>query len=167
MPGGGLGVLLFLLQAVLALLVTRLALAAGSVSDEDVLEGLGEVAVAYGYAFVYLALPSGLASFRAKTLRARALVRVWILVSIPILLLGPALVGLLLGLQPWMEMEHPFNPAWVMEMLTHDTLLRDALITLVLLGLASLVTLALNYPRMRVGVLEVMAASRVRRERGA
>ncbi|MSR62520.1 MAG: hypothetical protein EXS08_08750 [Planctomycetes bacterium] len=167
LPGGGLAVLLFLLQAVLALLVTRLALATGPVSEEDVREGLSEVAVAYGYAFVYLALPSGLASFRVKTLRGRALVRMGTLVSIPILLLGPALLGLLLGIKSWMDMKHPFNPAWVMEQLTQDMPSDEALITLLGLGLAALVTLALNYPRMRAGVLEVLAASRTRRERGA
>jgi len=165
LPGGGLGVLLFLLQAVLALVSTYLALGAGPVSAGDVRESLGLVAALYGYAFVYLALPAGLASFRVQSLRGRALVRAWTLVSIPVLLLGPALVGLLFGIVPWMEMKHPFNPVWVMDELTNDTVDVRAVLTLVVLALASLVTLALNVPRMRAAVNEVLAASRARRER--
>jgi len=166
LPGGGRAVWLFLVHFLGALLGARVALEFGATKPGDALEASAMVAAFYGYAFVYLALPTGIASFVVRSERARVFVRVTTLVLFPVAILGPALVGLLLGIEDWMKLRHPLNPIWVMDELEGSA--RDqAGLTLALSGLmlGVLLTLALNAKRMLAGVGEVLAASRARRAR--
>lgn len=164
LPGGGRGMLLFLVHFLCALVGGLLTLLSGTKHD-GAAEVAGMVSVYYGYAFVLLGLPAGIASFFVRSERARWLTRVAIFVTVPVVILGPALAGLLLGIDSWMEMEHPFNPIWVMERLERKGDRVEVLFALAGLSTFSLITLAFNQRRMRAGAAEVLAASRARRER--
>jgi hypothetical protein len=167
LPGGGRGVCLFLVHYLCALFGGVLALGAGTTKPGDVLEVAGMVSVFYAYAFVFLALPAAVASARVRSDRGRMIARVAIVVLVPLVILGPALLGLLFGIHDWMELEHPFNPVWIMERLERSS--ERSVVDLALAGLLLfvLLTLAANAKRVLAGALEVLAASRARRARSS
>jgi hypothetical protein len=164
LPGGGRGMLLFLVHFVCALLGGLLTLISGT-KHNGASEVVGMVSVYYGYAFVFLGLPAGIASFFVRSERARWRARVVIFLLVPVAILGPALLGLLFDIDPWMELEHPLNPVWVMDKLAGSSDRFAVVLALMGLSIGSLITLAFNLRRMRLGALEVLAASRARRER--
>lgn len=164
LPGGGRGVFLFLVHFAGALLGGVLALRFGSTSG-GFLEVVGMVSVFYAYAFMFLALPAAIASaFRASD-RARLITRITIVVLVPLVILGPALAGLLFGNRDWMQLRHPLNPVWIMDKLLSSDRPFGVVIGLFVLALGVLAALGLNAKRMLSGVLEVLSASRARRER--
>jgi hypothetical protein len=164
LPGGARGLVLFALHFVCALVLGVLALATGTKHGGEI-EVVGIVTTFYGYLFVFLGLPTGIASLRVGTARTRMVTRIVTLCGIPFLILAPALVGLLFGLRSWMELEHPLNPVWVMDRI--DSTRNKELIAVVFigLGLCAGLTLLINRRRLIHAVREVLAASRARRER--
>jgi len=164
LPGGGRAVLLFLLQYLGAVLGGLIALQFGT-SSTGAAEVVAMVSVYYAYALTFLALPTGIASLFVRSQRGRIVTRIATLVLVPVTILGPALMGLLFGIDDWMELRHPLNPVWTMDHLTRSSLPEGVVVGLVLLSLGVTLTLAVNARRVRAGVLEVLAASRARRER--
>jgi hypothetical protein len=164
LPGGGRGVLLLGLHYVLALACGLLALQTG-VSHGGESEVVEMVSLFYGYAFVFLALPTGLASFRVRTATGRMRTRLVTLLLIPFTILLPALFGLFLGVQRWIELEHPLNPIWVMDNLESARHSDRVFVALVGLVIGVCLALAINAPRVRAALREILAASRLRRER--
>lgn len=165
LPGGGRGMLLLAVHALLALLGARIALAFNSVTPAQTREALAEVLVVYGYAWVLLGFPAWFARF-VRTPRGRFHLRLVCLFVTPFVILLPALLGLFFGLKKWMEFEHPLNPAWVLIDLADSPDLEASTVgALALLAIGSLLTLALNARRMGAGLREVLTASRARRQR--
>ena len=164
LPGDGRGVFLFLVHFVCALLGGVLALRFGATSG-GFLEVVGMVSVFYAYTFVFLALPAAVASAFGVSARARLITRITIVVLVPLVTLGPALAGLLFGSRDWMELRHPLNPVWIMQKLMRPDKPFGVVIGLSGLALGVLLTFGLNAKRMTSGVIEVLAASRARRER--
>ena len=166
LPGGGRGVSLFAVHFLCALLGGVLALQSGSgPKRDDLVEVVGMVSLFYGYAFVFLALPSTVASFFAVSDRARFVTRIVIVVLVPLVILLPALLGLLFGNKDWMEMRHPLNPVWIMDKLMSSDKPGGVVAGMAILAIGVVLTLLLNAKRVVSGVLEVLAASRARRER--
>jgi hypothetical protein len=164
LPGGGRGVFLFLVHLLCALLGGVLALQTGMKAGGTA-EVVGMVSVFYAYAFVFLALPAGIASLFTVSDRARLVTRITVVVLVPLVILLPALAGLLLGIHDWMEMRHPLNPVWIMDKLTGSDKPLGVVVGLGGLMLGVVLTFLLNVKRVLYGVREVLAASRARRER--
>jgi hypothetical protein len=158
LPGGGRAVLLFVLEMGLAVLAAVFALGLHATSA-DRFEALTLVAVFYAYLFVYLGLPSAVANRVQLSAKGRMGVRGITLVFMVVTILGPSLLGLMFGIQKWLELEHALNPVWVLSRL-EGSKRHEAFPGLVVLGLFFLLTWALNLRRMVSGAREVLAASR-------
>lgn len=161
LPGGGRGVLLFMLHGLLALAtVVLLNLAWGS-AQEELLEGLLIVAWFYLYCFVYLALPAGLASLFRKRAGSRILLRVALVLLWPLLLFVPVIFGLVFGQVSWANWDHPFNPYWVIvRMQESDSDLHRLMLPGLVLLVLGVLALSVNLPRLWRGVREVVSAGR-------
>lgn len=165
LPGGGRGALLMLTHTALALAGTLLGLTLGGVTELEVRESFAIVASVYAYSWLYVALPTALASPFVHTLRGQSIVRVTVLALIPVFILGPALAGLLIGIPAWMKFAHPLNPVWAIDRFSGASDPFSASFALVC-GVGSLAILV-QTPRLWRGVREVLAASRARREAAA
>lgn len=165
LPGGGRGVILYLVHFVCALTGALFALTFGAPTPDDYAESATLVTMFYAYGLVFLALPAGVASFFVRADRARRLTRIVIFLLPWMLTFGPAVVGLLLGIHSWMELEHPLNPAWVMDMVEGSARKDGVGIALSLLTLGATLAFVLNARRMRAGAYEVLDASRAARQR--
>lgn len=172
LPGGGRGALLLLLHMTLAigavLLVMSFSAAApgmslGAVAPDERLRAAKALASAYGYVWIYMSVPAVIASWIVKSTRGRILVRAFILALAPLVLLGPPLAGLVLGIPEWIDFLHPLNPAWSISELMDERVLPNTV--LAVLWMSAAVAFALNLPRMWRGVAEVLVASRASRAR--
>jgi len=179
LPGGGRGILLAVLLIALTVAGALLTLALDPPVGGSWLPLGGPAAARTGasakdvaflgttglYAFLYLALPSGLFAAKLVTERGRALVRILIPLGFLLALVLPSVAGLFLGRGDLMGIAHGGNPLWVLWELESGGL-DDVRVTLwVVVGLA-LVAATLNLPRIVRGLREVLAesAERCRRE---
>jgi hypothetical protein len=165
LPGGGRGALLMAVHMLAALAGAALALWLDPPSEIESLRTLMVIVAFYAYAWVYLAAPAAIASWFVTSTRGRIVARMAILTLAPLVLLGPPLVGLLFGIPSWIDFLHPFNPVWAAVHIVERDM--DPVVALTLLWLAFGVALLVNVPRITRGVVEVLAASRRRRERRA
>lgn len=154
-PGGGRAVLLWSLQAAIAILGSQLALTFGTTTGSDRLDTFFAVASVWTYALIYAGLPSGIASFFVRGSTGRTFVRLGILLAVPALALLPVLAGLFLGIREWMEFDHPFHPFWVLMKLGNSSGRSELHVVLVGLAFLGGLTLLVNVPRMWRGVREV------------
>jgi len=161
LPGGGRGAALMLFHTVVALGGTALGWIAGADSTE-VLQSFAVVLGVYVYAWLYIALPTLIGSPFVHTARGQTVLRVTALALLPLFLLGPALLGLLLGITSLMKIDHPLNPVWAIERFDGITSLSDFAF-FVFCAVLCAVVLAQSV-RITRGVLEVVRASRARRE---
>ncbi len=168
LPGGGRGMWLYIATSVATLAVVFVAMFFGpggsgtSPRSEPVLF----VAVMFAYGFVTIGLFSGLGSLWASSLGRRTAIRFAgpLLVIMAVIL--PALLGFMLDLKSWMEFEHPFNPFWVLIRIVESRAWGTEVNSgLVLLGLAVVLTLAVNLGRLSRSIGETLRASKARRER--
>jgi len=161
LPGGGRGALLLMLHMLLAVLGALLCMAFSPMDPARRTQAFFGLLGLYAYAWIYMGIPAGAASFFVSSLRGRVVVRMGIVFLLPVVLLGPPLLGLLLGLSDLRDGLHPFNPASALSALIGygetAKLLELALATFALLSLL------LNAPRMIQGVREVLSASAERR----
>jgi hypothetical protein len=165
LPGGGRATLLLLVHFLCALAGALLALEAGTTKSGDAAEVVRMVSVLYAFVFVYLALPAGIASYLVRTGRGRIRARVAIALLLPLAILGPGLLGLLLGIDFLMELEHPLNPAYVLQETERWGDGGGVLAPLFALAVIASVLVVFNAKRVHGGVVEVLSASRARRER--
>jgi hypothetical protein len=160
LPGGGRGVLLLLVHFACAILGAQAALIVDSAPPSAVQETLGVVAVFYGYVLVFIGLPAALGGRVVRTAAGRMRLRVAILIGVPLVIVLPAVLGLLFDVRAWTELEHPLNPIWVMVEMERSSAGGTAFLMAILgVFVAALVTLAANAPRVFDGVREVLAAS--------
>ena len=163
LPGGGRGVLLFGMHALLAVgSVLALELLWSSTRD-DVLESVAIVGWFYAYSFVFVALPVGLANLFWKSGTSRVLLRVGLVILWPLLHFLPVLFGMLFGLDGWARWEHPLNVYWVVMELEGSGGLVEVWPALFLTTLLGLLALGLNVPRVLRGIRELLVARRARR----
>ncbi len=163
LPGGGRGVALMTLHMLLGLAAVLLGRSVSSAPPTELTRALVGLAFVYAYVWIYLAIPAGVASFFAPRLRTRVLARMFILCLPPVVVLLPPLVGLVLGISSWMSFLHPFNPAYALNEVMSGTRLTS--VERVGLALGAIAALALNLPRLWRGFIEVLVASRARRDR--
>lgn len=154
-PGGGRGVMLFLLHATIALVGTQIALSFGTTTGTERLNTLFVVASLWGYSFLYTALPSAIASFFVRTSSARTLVRMGILIAVPVSIFLPLPIGMLFGLRSWARFEHPFQPFLVLDKIDNSGARGTVLAVLVGVGILCVLTLLINLPRILRGIKEV------------
>ncbi|MEQ1893822.1 MAG: hypothetical protein ABL998_14875 [Planctomycetota bacterium] len=163
LPGGGRGVLLFGLHALLAVgSALALNLFWGSTRD-DTLEAVAIVAWFYAYSFAFVALPAGLVSLFWKGGTARVFLRVGLVIAWPLLHFLPVLFGLLFGIQRWAQWKHPLNAYWVAIELEGSGSAGALFPAMLLITLIGLLALGLNVPRVLRGIRELLAARRSRR----
>ncbi|MEO6710816.1 MAG: hypothetical protein ABI054_01840 [Planctomycetota bacterium] len=160
LPGGGRGMWLYLLTALLTVGVVMTAMAVGSTPHNR--EALLFVAAMFAYGFVTIGLISGIASFRIRSLRGRTGVRIAIPMFLILVIVGPTFLGFLLDLGSWTRWRHPFNPFWVLANIV-DGDARDVSPGLALLSVAVVVTLVVNARRLWGSLVETMQASAARR----
>ena len=160
LPGHGRGALLMAIHSALIMAGVEISLRLSSASEFQIDQMRAASAGLLAYAWIYLALPTAFAMWFVRTARGRMALRVAVVAAIPFALLLPALFGLLLGIRSWTEFMHPFNPGWVLL----ETLDRDHVDVrhLGLLWLAWAGVLAVNAPRMLMGLIEVARAARAR-----
>lgn len=163
LPGGGRGVLLFLVHAAIAIVGTQLAVTFGAVGPSDRYELFAVTASMYAYAFLYVGLPSGIASFFSPSGRLRAVLRIGVLIAVPVGILLPGLFGLFFQV-PFADFDHPLNPFAVLQRISaRGSGDYGVTITYVVYALGALLTLLLNLPRMARGLREVALVRRARR----
>lgn len=161
LPGGGRGALLMLLHMLLAAFGALACMAFGPVDPVRRSAAFFGLLGVYAYAWIYMGIPAGAASYFVRSLRGRVVTRMGIVFLLPVVMLGPLLVGLVLGISGLSDPLHPFNPATALGALM-DSREMTKLVELALAAL-TLLSLALNAPRMIQGVREVLAASAERR----
>lgn len=161
LPGGGRGALLMLLHMALAVIGAVACMSLGPFDPTRRYAAFVGLLGAYAYAWIYIGIPAAVASYFVRTLRGRVVTRMGIVFLLPVIMLGPLLLGLVLGISELSDPLHPFNPATAMGALM-DGREMSKLVELALLALAFL-SFALNTPRMVRGVREVLAASAARR----
>lgn len=159
LPGGGRGVLHYLLNGVLVLLCVGFSFVYIPNTRSFALEGLPAATLLY---FVtYLLLPTALLSRWSRDLRYRILARFLVPCLALLAFVVPTVVGFLLSDDAMLRMHHVGNPAWtVFEALDDD---RPGL--LVPVAVMALVTLLLNVPRVLVSLRELSKCSSERRRR--
>lgn len=165
LPGGGRGVLLFLVHLALIAIwavVLDALMRPHYGSDPWWEEGWRHWVAFNAYLVVYLAGGSLLLRSRCQTTTGRIVARI-VLPAVAVLsMLVPALVGFVVGNDRWAEMEHGLNPFYV---LSRSGSLRTGPVWIA--QLAAILALALSLPRLARGVGEVVAAGRARREHAA
>lgn len=165
LPGGGRGALLLLLHMALAVSAVWLVMTMGSADPMQLRRALKAIVSVYGYAWIYLAAPALVASRIVKTARGRILARAFMLGLAPLVLLGPPVLGFVLGLRAWSDTLLPVNPAWaVSELMGSHTLSARPL---QMIWIIATVALLASLPRMWRGLREVLDASRARRTRAS
>jgi hypothetical protein len=163
LPGGGRGVLLFGLHALLAVgSVLALNLLWRSTRDE-LLESVAIVGWFYAYSFVFVALPVGLASLLWKSGSSRVLLRIGLVILWPLLHFLPVLFGMLFGLDRWARWEHPFNAYWVVMELENSGSSASLLPILLMATFLVVVAVLVNSPRILRGIREPLEARKARR----
>ncbi|TDJ76775.1 MAG: hypothetical protein E2O39_02750 [Planctomycetota bacterium] len=163
LPGGGRGMLLFLLHTGGILAFCFLAHASLKGSSERMLtSGVPAVLALAVYAIVYLGLPSAIQAPFTDRPKARVIARVSIPGLLLVFLLVPALLGFFVGNYNLVNMRHVGNPEFLMER-TWNSIHAHPGIWRLLAGLATL-TIALNLYRMGRGIREVSQASARRAE---
>lgn len=163
LPGGGRGWLLYLAHLGFVVgIVSVLALQVrGSWRPSEPPPPLG-VLVFGGYFAVYLGLPAWIASAHAQRTRVRIVTRALVPIVILVSLFVPALLGFLLEVRGWRNMEHPFDPFWVSSTRHGNA----ELVQIGALIVAACVVLA-NLPRAWRSLAEVRRASDEREEHDA
>jgi hypothetical protein len=161
LPGGGRGALLMLLHMLLAAFGALVCMSLGPFDPVRRSAAFFGLLGVYAYAWIYMGIPSGAASYFVRSLRGRVVTRMGIVFLLPVVMLGPLLIGLVLGISGLSDPLHPFNPAIALGALM-DGREMSKLVELALAAL-TLLSLALNAPRMIQGVREVLAASAERR----
>jgi hypothetical protein len=160
LPGGGRGMILFMLHiAMLLLACFALNLEVMTRTDNFWDKGLLSLVAGALYAIIYVSLPAGMFSSFTNRPVMRAAVRGFIPLLAMIFAFVPALFGFFIGDRGLTNMEHPGNPAriigrvWSGEFMSMPG-------TWALIMALTLLALIVNLPRMFAGVYEVGAASR-------
>jgi len=158
LPGGGRGMLLFLLHT--GVLLAFCFIAHGmlkSPGDPMLDEGVPAVLALAVYAVVYLGLPSAIQAPFTDRPKFRIIARVSIPVLVLVFAFAPALLGFFIGNHELMNMRHAGNPAFLMDK-AWDRSDAQAGIQILVIGMAML-AVGLNLPRMGRGIREVLQAS--------
>jgi len=160
LPGGGRGMILFLLHiALLVFACFALNLNVMAANDGFWDEGLLSLLAGVLYALIYIGLPSSLFSRFTDRPVMRAAVRGFIPLLALIFAFVPALFGFFIGDRGLRNMEHPGNPGRIIGRVWNGDFMRMPG-TWALIGALALLALVVNLPRMFAGVYEVGAASR-------
>jgi ABC-type transport system involved in multi-copper enzyme maturation permease subunit len=166
LPGGGRGVLLFFVHALLVVgawaLMLVLSAAFASKAPELPAEQIWNVIVFALYVFAYLAVTSFLFARRSFDPRTRLIARFVVPTAAMLSMFVPALIGFLVRDRNWMEMQHPMNPFYASAFDSKPERSGGAAMLLVLFALF---VLAINAPRISRAIHEVQQASRARRAR--
>lgn len=163
LPGGGRGVLWYLLQ--LALIAIWAFAVSASVTPSPVdnakgwdAEGAQRWFTLIAYFMVYVAGFSLLLRRFTEKAGGRLIARLALPVLALLSMLLPALIGFVFGIRGWESMRHPFFPFWTIG----EPNVRYSFTYVSLIGVAVLVASA---PRLARAVGEVLAARRVRSAR--
>jgi hypothetical protein len=165
LPGGGRGVLYYLMLIAILLLGGVVIQAVKRTSPGFVFDFNGSSRVlAFGvfYLIYVLAIPLMFSRWSASP-RARLIARCATIVGASLSMLLPALFGFFVGSKQWSEMDHPLNPFYMYRQLEAH---RFGPVFVVLFG-GAIVLLLANAPRMVRGLKEVGRASRERAQREA
>lgn len=157
LPGAGRGVLLLLFHLALIAIAVGVMEAMGP-SASFTRGGSGSPSrrsfVFSCFLFVYLALPSLIATSACASARGRVIVRVLIPVVALLSIFLPMLLGFFVGASSWTDGRHIFNPIWV----AFD----DEVAAGIVVALFAAVVLVANVPRVSTSVQEVLDASAAR-----
>jgi ABC-type transport system involved in multi-copper enzyme maturation permease subunit len=165
LPGGGRGVLLFLVVALAAAVSGAIGVALQSRSTSAGTDSVvGGVLIAWLYAILYIAVPSLVSSRWTETPKGRLRARLFFLFCFIGPLLIPSLFGFFLGIEDLLDMAHPGNPFWAVFRVWRYPDAGDSLL-LVFVLIAAVLALALSVPRLATALHEVRAASDRRRDR--
>lgn len=167
LPGGGRGVLLFLVVALAAAAAGAVGYSLHPTSgalgaDRDRIAA--GCLVAWLYALAYVTLPTLLSSRWQETPRGRLRARLFFLFCFVGPLFVPSLFGFFLGIDALLETRHVGNPFWAVFRGWNGTGPRTDGVVIVV-ALVAFAALVLSVPRLSRSLHEVRSASERRRER--
>lgn len=163
LPGGGRGWLLYVAHlALIVAVVIVLALQVRGRGNTAEPPPPLSAAVLAGYFAVFVGVPALIASAHAQRARVRIVTRALIPIGILVCLFVPALLGFLLHIRSWRNMEHPLDPFWV-------AFTSRGNVEFVQIGalIVAACVLCANLPRAWRGLAEVRRASDEREQHDA
>ncbi|MBM3986902.1 MAG: hypothetical protein FJ294_02975 [Planctomycetes bacterium] len=155
LPGGGRAATLCFLQALLAVVTSQIALGFTASRALRLDNSVLAVAALYAYLLAYTVLPAGVAAYFVQRRSARVLLRILMVVAIPVGIVIPAMLSMFFGSGPGSALSHPLNPFSTLYDIQFGA---PSPFTYAVLGLALLLALLVNAPRVFAGLREVLRA---------
>jgi len=159
LPGGGRAATLCFLQALLAVVTSQIALGFTASSALRLDNSVLAVAALYAYLLAYTVLPAGVAAYFVQRRSARVLLRILMVVAIPVGIVIPAMLSMFFGSGPGSAFSHPLNPFSTLYDIQFGA---PSPFKYAVLGLALLLALLVNAPRVFAGLREALRARATR-----